>query len=129
MTLAKDEQLAQDFLYVGLDKLFLPPFRELLVPASLESPNLFELLDRWTALMPDKFLLKLVSVYLMPKLAREIQRCHSDGVCFWLMPWEKIVGRGNMRSLFESEYRPKISGQLQEWKPESDFIIDLIRPW
>lgn len=129
LTLTRDEQLAQDFLYVALDRLFLPPFREALVSARMESPEIFEMLDRWTTLMPDKFLLKLVSVYLMPKLSREIQRFPSDSVCFWLMPWEKIVGRGNMRSLFESEYRPKISGMLQEWKPESDLIIDLIRPW
>lgn len=111
LTLLKDDQLAQDFLYVAFDKYWLPSFRELLIASSLERPQVYEMLSRWQTLMPDRFLQKIVTIYVMPKLVREIQNCKSEKIS-WLMPWEGVVGVGQMRNLFENEYRPKISRLL-----------------
>ena len=43
--------------------------------------------------MPDRFLQKIVTIYVMPKLVREIQNCKSEKIS-WLMPWEGVVGVG-----------------------------------
>lgn len=45
------------------------------------------------------------------------------------MPWESVVGRRNMQTLFHEEFKPKISGLLADWKPEKDNVLDLIKPW
>ena len=80
-------------MYVAFDKYWLPSFRELLIASSLERPQVFEMLSRWQTLMPDRFLQKIVTIYVMPKLVREIQNCKSEKIS-WLMPWEGVVGVG-----------------------------------
>ena len=80
-------------MYVAFDKYWLPSFRELLIASSLERLQIFEMLSRWQTLMPDRFLQKIVTIYVMPKLVREIQNCKSEKIS-WLMPWEGVVGVG-----------------------------------
>lgn len=51
----------------------------------------------------------------MPKIVREIQDSEADEVGKWLPLWESVIGQQKLCELFETEFRPKISGILAEW--------------
>jgi hypothetical protein len=123
MTLAADQ--STDFLYLCFERYWLPTFREYLLTGS-RLQQVQSTVSQWRTLMPDKFLEKLVFTLLMPRLTREVQSQDGTG---WVLPWEEIVGQENMRTLFETEYKPKINKVLTEFRPENDTIIELIKPW
>lgn len=70
--MAEDENQTNDLMFIAFERKFLPPFREMLIQQELYEPKVLDFIAQWKQLMPDKFLMKLVSVYLMPKLRREL---------------------------------------------------------
>jgi len=60
--------------------------------------------SQWTALMPDQVIKKVVQQTIMPKLTSALQVWSArDGELeTWLAPWCELIGKKNMKLLFES---------------------------
>jgi len=57
--------------------------------------------------MPEKFLEKVIEMYLKPRLRKEIEdnwnpREEDDKSCVenWLLPWKEVLGEKEMQSFF-----------------------------
>ena len=130
ITLANNEQLADDFMYQAFEAHWMQAFRDYIVNADFEQLDDLDLIAKWVDLMPDKFANKVVFYYIMPKLVRMVQASEDPRSLSTMLPlWEPVVGRSNLRALFDTELRPRISSLLSNWKPEADDLLAIIRPW
>ena len=66
------EEDAQEFLYLIYDKVWLHPFRAYISSKwkPLVDTELIRVISRWSHLMPDRFVEKLSTAYLLPRLER-----------------------------------------------------------
>lgn len=60
LTLTEDESLVQDMMFVALTQKWIPSLQQKLVKADLRQPEFLLYLQQWLALMPDRFLSKLL---------------------------------------------------------------------
>ena len=105
---SKDRNIA--FLAVAFETYWLAPFRQFFggkLEISSEAGLVVKhALNEWMALMPNPFIKKVVDQIVMPKLQVAIKiwnpRDTKRGLETWLTPWCDVIGKKNMKVLFDS---------------------------
>ena len=124
------------FMYIIFDEYWLKPFRTFVMGTwkAMEGDRLRRTLSQWSPLMPDRFLRKVVEEILLPKLKQAIKadwnpRDQSRALQTWLLPWTEILGKRNMKAMFEEDVKPRITPIFGEWKPSKPIGLLLVTPW
>ena len=71
---------------------------------------------------------------MLPKLKQAIKadwnpRDRSQALEAWLLPWTDMLGKRNMKALFEEDVKPRITPIFGEWKPSKPIGLQLVAPW
>lgn len=98
--------------------------------------ELISMLTSWSHLLPEKFFLKIVELYLKPRLHREISDSWdpkniedpTNLIENWLLPWRELLGDHEMHSFFV-QVKLKLTNVLTHWKTDSPLAKALVSPW
>ena len=93
-----------------------------------------ETLSQWSVLMPDQVLRKLVDQVIMPKLSQALQTCaltknDATNIEDWLTPWCEIIGKKNMKQLFEVVKVQLVPIFSDKKAFKSDHALEVFKPW
>ena len=98
-----------DVLYNLFDTYWLQPVRAYISSKWLvkkDGASLAEAMTKWSYLMPERFIQKVLQMYLKPRLKREIsdnwdpKDTSSYLLQDWLLPWRQIFGDKEMQGFF-----------------------------
>ncbi|CDW72566.1 tuftelin-interacting protein 11 [Stylonychia lemnae] len=135
-SISQDEYIIEDVMYWLFDTFWMHPVRTFINTRwnmREFSSEFAECLKKWQLLIPEKFFIKLIQMYIKPKIKREIQDWNPKDtnkenlLQNWLFPWKDLLSEVDMQSLIV-QIKLKLTTALSEWKVESNLALILIQP-